>query len=158
MIYTALKKVPVAAINLATSEAFLDYLRRNSVEGWVIDNVSAEDILIFLKTYYLYRLEPEISKDTNNLAMEHSYLSLEMVSINNYFNENDLSNIVSLDDVLLYDKEALPYNLDYLDNYRKRNIIDVGTNQRNKSCTFDKVLQMVREDKYIGMSLKRYGR
>lgn len=150
--------VPAAAINVATSEAFLDYLRRKPIDGWIIDNIPADDVLVFLKAYYLYREEPEISKDANNLVNEYNHLSLRMISIDNYFDENNLASIDTLGNVVLYDKDALPYSLEYLDEYRKKQLFDTDTNKRNPYYTFDKVLKMVRDDKYIGMSVRKYGR
>lgn len=148
------REVSFAPINVATSEALLETIRKNPIDGYVIENISDEDILIFLKAYYVYRKSPEVSKTAMNLVNEYNYECLEMASFKEKFSRNDLSTPISLKSIILYDDEALPYHLDYLNDYHKE--IENRRTSSSYGTDFRYIMKEVREDRFIGMSLQKY--
>lgn len=144
-------KLDFALVNLVSSEAFLDNLRRNPLDGYVIDNVSSDDVLIFLKAYYLHRKDPSLSQTSLNPVLEYNNYSLEMASIDEKFNEDDLGRKVPLQYIFLYDKAALPYSLSYLDEYKKT----LFDNKGNCMLDFFSLIKRVRQDRFIGMKLQK---
>lgn len=142
------KKVEFSAINLVSSEVLEDTIRRNPVYGFVIENVSSQDILVFLKAYYIYRKDPHVSLEANNMFNEYSSESLEMLSIQEEFGQMDPDTKLPLKSIILYEAEALPYNLGYLDEHRKT--------IRREWYDLEDIIKDVREDRFLGMSLKKY--
>lgn len=130
---------------VSSSEDFLNEVRTKDLNGFVIENILSEDVLIFLKAYYIYREDAPISEDANNLVRDYSYKSLEMVGIKEMFCSEDSSE-VNLKNVILYDDEVLPYSLEYLDKYRKTKEEEV----------FSSIIEKVADDRFVGMSLTRF--
>lgn len=145
-------KVELPMISLVSSEAFVDMLRRDPLCGSVIENVESDDIVIFLKAYYICRDEVPISSTALNLVPEYSPNCLEMVSIQEKFARMNPMNKLELKNIILYDKDVLPYSLGYLNDYRKRTINDRGTGR----YAFTSVINEVRQDRFLGMNIKRY--
>lgn len=146
------KEVSIALTNLASSESLEEMIRRNPMDGCVIENVSSDDILVFLKSYYIHRKEPSQSPTALNLVPEYDSECLEMASINDKFSESEPLNRIPLKYIILYDKEALPYHLGYLDNYKKE------IKSSFYQYRFCDILKEVRQDRFLGTSLKKFQR
>lgn len=145
-------KVELPMISLVSSEAFEDMLRRNPLKGSVIENIDADDIIIFLKAYYISREEPNISSTALNLVNEYSPDCLEISSIQEKFVRFDPMKKLELKNIILYDKEVLPYSLSYLNEYRDSTIKDRGTGHYALRSAINEVTR----DRFLGMSVQKY--
>lgn len=154
-IYFFEEEVEFAFVNLVSSEALENTIRENPVNGYVIDNVSSEDILVFLKAYYIYRRDPSLSKTSLNLVTEYDYDSFEMAFIDEKFNAHEPKQKISFKHIILYDKEALPYNLNYLNDYKEKNI---NSKTGERFFNFPILVSNVRENRFLGMSLRKFYR
>lgn len=152
-IYIFEEEVSFSVINLVSSEIFLDTLRRNPIDGYVIENISDDDILVFLKSYYIYRKSPQMSSTALNMVNQYNYECLELAAINDKFKGDNLERKVDLKSIILYDKDALPHYLEYLNDYHEE--IE-ALRARNKSYSLKNVMHNVRNNRFLGMSLKKY--
>lgn len=133
-----------------SSERFMTKLREKPQKGMVISDVESKEVLDFLKAYYLFRREPKIESDVQNIIYNYDKSCLEMLSILEKFEGINERLSLKVDNTILYDNDALPYDLGYLDRYKKMSLNRNGNN-------FEDILKRVREDKYLGTSLNRVG-
>lgn len=145
-------EVSFSPINVTSSETLQDTIRRKPEKGWIVDNVLPEDILVFLKAYYVYRDEPGVSSSANNIVNEYGNTCLEMKSIGEKFKSDDLMREIPVSWALLYDSEALPYHLGYLNKYREE---VAYMKEHDQWYRFSSTLDTVRKNKFLGMSLTR---
>lgn len=140
------KKISLSGSNLTSSEALEDTLRSNPQSGYVIDDISADDILIFLKAYYLYCSIPKEDKMAQNISRKYDAKSYEMVMI------EDMEKLEeqSFQYTILYPQEVLPYSLEYLNDY-KLNLFAKNVT----GILFSEVLRSVRANRFIGLKLNK---
>lgn len=151
-IFVFFDEVEFPMINLVSSESFEEFIRRNPATGKVIENVSPDDVLIFLKAYYIYR-EPAKESDTAlNLTYEYSSKCLEMTSISEKYKGIEPLEKIPLKFIILYDDEALPYSLEYLSKYQE----SVAQRKKMHRYGMNIALGEVRNDRFLGTSLRRY--
>lgn len=136
--------VSVTNNEVFSSEEFMKKIRKEAINGFVIGDISPKDVLNFLKAYYLYRQKPEQDKSALNISYNYDKWCLEMTTIMDKFDGIEKGTSMNLRNVILYDDDALPYNLDYLDKYK------VGC-----SNDFERILRDVCKDKYLGTSLSK---
>lgn len=135
---------------VVSSENFMDKIRNNPREGMVIGNVKPKEALDFLKAYYIFRGEVKQSETAQNITYEYNNECLEMLSILDKFDGTENNASLEVKNTILYDNDALPYELSYLDNYRK--------NVAHDNTKFKEILKNVRGNKYLGTSLRKVTR
>ncbi len=135
---------------LVSSENFLEAVKRTRPSGMVIADVTATEVINFLKAYYLYREAPKKDKEALNEVYAYNRECLEMISILEKYDGLDADVTVPLKNIILYDGDALPYDLSYLDKYKGTNSETLGE--------FDNVLDRVCENKYLGTTLTKVSR
>lgn len=130
---------------LISSEIFVDRLKEICKVGFVISDITSDDLLNFLKAYYIYREEPKPVSSAQNFTYDYNNSCLEMTTPLEKFEglKNDYS--MELTNIILYADDALPYSLGYLNSYKK--------SSAKSNYDFAKVLKNVRENKYLGMKL-----
>lgn len=136
------KGITIKFSELASSEEFLKRIRKSPDEGFVISDVEAEDMLNFLKAYYIYRGKPKQVKNAQNITYDYNHKCLEMTSSLEKYDGLESDYNLQLKNIILYDIDVLPYDLNCLDSYYRKN-----------NEYFSDILKVVREDKYIGLKL-----
>lgn len=144
--YIYKKGIMACLDSLVSSEAFFIANLKSNIDGFVIENVKPIEALNFLKAYYIFRDKPELDREANNPVIAYNKRCLEMSSTLEKFDGYATNQAIQLENIVLYDDDALPYSLDYLDACR-------DNNDTNKD--FDKILANVCEDKYLGTNLSK---
>lgn len=133
--------------DIVSSETFMSKLRETPEDGMIIDNIKPEEVFNFLKAYYLYRKYPVQDPEALNQTYIYSKDSLELTSILEEFGDGAENVSINKKNAIIYDNDALPYSLEYLDIYKK--FLHTG------EVEFADILRDVRENKYLGTSLKK---
>lgn len=137
--------VQISLKEVASSEIFMDKIRTNPRDGMVIGDVELKEIQDFLKAYYIFRQDPKLVKNAQNRVYDYNSFCLEMSSMADKFMGYADEELLRVKNTIIYADEVLPYSLEYLDNYKKKNY----------KISFGEILNEVREDKYLGTSLMK---
>lgn len=150
-LYIFPKTIVVNFDEIISSEQLFAKIRKEKIKnGKVLPDIPFDCIFNFLKAYYIYRGKVEISNTSNNPAYNYNNQCLEMKSVTDLFLDTDSKRPVKISNMLIYSDDALPYSLDYLDDY----IDSLSTRYHKQS--FEHILKDVIKDKYLGSTLTKF--
>ncbi len=148
--YIFKQEISVTYDDVSSSEKFFAKVRNKKLTGRIIPDIPFYSLFTFLKAYYIHRGKVEINQTSNNPAYEYNNNCLEMQSTTDLFADIDKQNYLRLNNCLIYSDDALPYSLDYLDDYIENHTYF------SKPMDFEIVFKDVKEDKYGGTTLSKF--